>query len=175
MHIAWPGFSEKNTLVIPVDKREFPILQSPLLLGGRTFKPKQETHVTVFGSSVGTALLQRIKTNPDIRSHIIKAFENTDWSFTQTSDYRHLVRKDAAGSAKETIIVLLEMAGMARFYQELKALGLIGADHPLPPPHVTLYTRNCDSGIGIHSDDELAKLTFERLTRILHENTHKST
>jgi len=55
------------------------------------------------------------------------------------------------------------MEGMAEFYAQLKILGVINNDHPVPPPHVTLYTRNCDLGIGIHSNAELSKLCRERI------------
>ena len=34
---------------------------------------------------------------------------------------------------------------------------------PVPPPHVTLYTYNCDAGIGVHSEDALYEITSERI------------
>ena len=167
MHIQWPGFSTSNTLVIPVDKREFNIGPSPLKFAGRVFKPKPETHITVFGSSVGAALLQKISNDPDVERKIILAFEDTDWSYEHTSDLRRLVRESARHGgeepAEQSIIMLVKMAGLADFYQKLKALGLLDIGHPLPPPHVTLYTYNCDTGIGVHSAEELSSLTAEML------------
>jgi hypothetical protein len=167
MHLNWPGISVDNTLIIPVDKSEFGIQTSPLKLAGKIFKPKREAHITVFGSSVGTALQQQITYMPEIEQQISHAFENTDWSYNKTTDFRHLVRTCngpyAADATEESIIILLEMEEMAAFYQSLKVLKLIDNDLPVPPPHVTLYTFNCDRGIGVHSQKELAELTYQYL------------
>jgi len=169
MHLVWPGISVDNTLIIPVDKSEFGIQTSPLELAGKIFKPKREAHITVFGSSVGTSLLQQIRFKPEIEQQISHAFENTDWSYKKTTDFRHLVRTCtgpyAADTTEESIIILLEMEGMTSFYQSLKALELIDNDLPVPPPHVTLYTFNCDRGIGVPSQNQLVKLTHQYLQK----------
>lgn len=168
-HQQWPGFSESLTLIIDVDKNEFDITAGPIEFDGKAFKPKPETHVTVFGSATAGSVMERIGQNPESKSALIQAFENTDWSYTITRDYRHLVRAAcddaAAGGTEESIIVLIAMDGMARFYTELKRLALIDADLPVPPPHVTLYTYHCDIGIGVPSEAELAALTRRRIQK----------
>ncbi len=55
--------------------------------------------------------------------------------------------------------MLIEMPGVATFYDQLKALGLIDLETPVPPPHVTMYTQNCPLGIGVPSDDALNTLS----------------
>jgi hypothetical protein len=162
-HLKWPGLAGENTLIISVDKRDFAITPGPLQYDGRLFLPKQETHITVWGSELGTKLLQQSIQHPGLKQDIHDAFESTDWSYQKTSDLRHLARKKVIPAkddiTEETIIMLIHMEGMAVFYGKLKDLRLIGKDHPVPPPHVTLYTRNIDRGIGVDSESELAELS----------------
>jgi hypothetical protein len=165
--LKWPGFTTYNTLIISVDKHEFGIKSEPVRYSGKTFIPKPEAHITVFGSALGTQLLQLFMNNPQLEQQVRQAFESTDWSYRKTRDWRHLARKNTAltgtNTTEESIIMLIEMEGMAEFYAKLESLDLINAGHPEPPPHVTLYTRNCDLGIGIHSDNELSKLSREQV------------
>jgi len=165
----WPGLTSLNTLIIRVDKCDFGIKSTPIEYSGRTFFPKREAHITVLGSDLGTHLQQQFTNNRLVEQQVKQAFESTDWCYTKTHDLRHLVRQnnDRPGLEKteESIIMRLEMGGMAVFYTKLKRLGLIHKDHPVPPPHVTLYTRNCDLGIGLHSETELIKLTSEHIDK----------
>jgi hypothetical protein len=107
--------------------------------------------------------------NSLVEQQVKQAFENTDWCYSKTHDLRHLVRVNneltGVDKTEESIIMRLEMGGMTEFYTKLKKLGLIHKDHPVPPPHVTLYTRNCDLGIGVHSETELIKLTSEHIDK----------
>lgn len=165
----WPGLTSRNTLIIRVDRCDFGIKSTPVVYSGRTFFPKREAHITVLGSDLGAHLQQQFTNNRLVERQVKQAFESTDWCYTKTHDLRHLVREnnDLPGLDKteESIIMLLEMGGMAEFYTKLKRLGLIHNDHPVPPPHVTLYTRNCDLGIGVHSETELIKLTSEHIDK----------
>ncbi|UCB55460.1 MAG: hypothetical protein JSW45_02720 [Thiotrichales bacterium] len=162
LYLEWPGLTADNTLIIDVDKSEFLSGADTREYRGKVFKPKHETHITVFGSAVGAALRQKMTQDPAVEAEISKAFENTDWSYTRTEDFRHLVKTSTTTTA-QSIIVLLEMDGMAAFHEKLKALNLIDQDHPLPPPHVTLYTCNCDTGIGVNSESELEALTQDQV------------
>jgi hypothetical protein len=167
--LNWPGLTSRNTLTIRVDKNDFGIKSTSIEYSGRTFVPKQEAHITVFGSDLGTHLQQLFTDNPLVEQQVKQAFENTDWCYTKTDDLRHLVRQNSEHTGmdktEESIIMRLEMGGMAEFYTKLKQLGLIHKDHPVPPPHVTLYTRNRDLGIGVHSESELNKLTCEYIDK----------
>jgi len=167
--LNWPGLTSGNTLIIRVDKSDFGIKSTSIEYSGRTFVPKQEAHITVFGPDLGTHLQQLFTDNPLVEQQVIQAFESTDWCYTKTDDLRHLVRENSEltgmDKTEESIIMRLEMGGMAEFYTKLKQLGLTHKDHPVPPPHVTLYTRNCDLGIGLHSESELTKLTCEHIDK----------
>jgi hypothetical protein len=167
--LAWPALTAANTLIINVDKQDFGIQASPLEFAGRIFIPKQETHITVFGSGLGIQLHQRFDQQPSLEHAVAQAFENTDWSYQKTNDLRHLVKtsgKSTCQQAEESIVMLLKVDGMSAFYDKLKSLELIPGDYPVPPPHVTLYTRNSEFGIGVHSEDELTALTKAHLQRL---------
>jgi hypothetical protein len=167
----WPGLTSRNTLIIRVDKSDFGIGSTPIRYSGKRFIPKQEAHITVLGSTLGSQLLQQFVNNTFAEQQVRQAFESTDWCYTKTHDLRHLARKNpeltGADKTEESIIMRLEMGGMEEFYTRLKSLGLINKDQPVPPPHVTLYTRNCDLGIGVHSESELIKLTRKHMDKLI--------
>lgn len=158
--LKWPGLAPLNTLVINVDKHDFGISTETVDYAGKRFLPKPEAHITVFGSALGSRLSQQFVHDNGTERRVRLAFEDTDWRYETTGDLRHLVRQQTIDSdVEESIIMMIRMDGMTVFYQHLMALGLIPTDHPVPPPHVTLYTHNCDRGIGVHSDAELTELT----------------
>ncbi|MGB5278157.1 MAG: hypothetical protein WBO73_18510 [Gammaproteobacteria bacterium] len=169
--LMWPGLTTVGTLIIKVDKQDFNIQSKPVEFANKTFVPKQEAHITVFGSSLGTEILQQFAQQPEKERAVRQAFESTDWSYKKTTDLRHLVRKRSLAPSldveQESIIMLVVMDGMELFYNKLRSLDLIADDYPVPPPHVTLYTRNCDQGIGVHSEDELTALTKEHLQKLV--------
>jgi len=171
VQLNWPGLTSCNTLIIRIDKSDFGIKSTPIEYSGRTFIPKQEAHITVLGSDLGTHLQQQFTNNPFVEQQVMQAFESTGWCYTKTHDLRHLARENSAltgiDRTEESIIMRLEMGGMTEFYTKLKMLGLIDKDQPVPPPHVTLYTRNSDQGIGVHSESELIKLTREHLDKLV--------
>ena len=160
LRLQWPGLGPLNTLVISVDRHEFGIGPEPVKHAGKLFLPKQEAHITVFGSTLGNRLSQQFDHDRGIERKVRRAFEDIDWRYEKTNDLRHLVRQQTNDSdVEESIIMLIRMGGMTLFYKRLMALGLIPADHPVPPAHVTLYTHHCDPGIGVHSDEELTELS----------------
>ena len=164
-YLKWPGLTSSNTLIISVDKQAFGIKPEPIEYSSKVFKPKQEAHITVIGSEFGTHLLEQFIDNPEIKHQLRLAFESTDWSYALTDELRLLTREDTDQTGRkmtqQTLIMLVKMPGMAVFYTKLKTLGLVNLEQPVPPPHVTLYTRNCDQGIGVRSDRELSELTSE--------------
>ncbi len=167
LRLKWPGLGPLNTLVISVDRHEFGIGVEPVNYAGKLFLPKQEAHITVLGSTLGSRLSQQFDHDSGIERKVRQDFEDIDWRYEKTSDLRHLVRQQTNdGDVEESIIMLVRMDGMTVFYKRLTALGLIPADHPVPPAHVTLYTHNSDPGIGVHSDAELAELTRGKIQHL---------
>lgn len=166
--LKWPGISAVNTLLVSLDKNEFGIRSSPVVYAGRTFIPKRELHVTVCGSTLGKRLNQKFLEDPGIEKRVRQAFEDTDWHYEKTRGLRRLVRPQAGNrNPEESIIMLVKMEGMARFYSRLKTLDIIPENHPVPPAHVTLYTYNCELGIGVHSERDLSELTVEQIDSLI--------
>ena len=64
---------------------------------------------------------------------------------------------------EKTIILRLNMPAMALFFDTMKSRDLISMETPVPPPHITLYTRHCPGGMGLPDEDRLHKLTEEVL------------
>jgi hypothetical protein len=161
--IPWPGINEKQTVIIPLGKNSFDVSDHPIIFQGTQFLPKDELHVTLVGKRIGKLLQEQIDQNPEIETQLKQVFQNIDWSFKQTGPIHILARAKekmsndgiAVPVIQKSIIQQLTMPGMPIFYDYLKAQGFIESDWPIPPPHVTLYTRNCPHGIGVSNLDEL--------------------
>jgi len=163
MQRQWPGFNEKANVVIPLAPDTFPLANKDIEVFGETFTPKDELHITVIGSDLGLLLQQRIQQDQSINKLLKKIFSETDWSFKQTGPV-HMLSRSKQGVVQQSIILLVDMPGLAAFYKQLITSGLLAPDTPLPPAHITLYTRFCPSGIGVPSEDVLAALSVKTLS-----------
>lgn len=130
---------------------------------GERFTPKEEHHVTLIGSKLGLLIQKKIRQDPAINALLEEIFIAIDWSYQRT-DSIHLLSRCKKGVTEKSIILLLDMPGVAKFYAQLKSHGLIDADTPVPPAHVTLYTLNCPMGIGVPSDKALRELSIKSLS-----------
>ena len=172
MKITWPGFNEQQTVIIPLGKSSFDVSDHPVIVQGEQFKPKDELHITLIGKTLGRLLLEKIAHCPEIEMQLEQAFQNIDWSTKQTGPSHILARtKEKMGNdgvaileTQKSIILQLGMPGMEAFYDYLKSQDLINSAYPAPPPHVTLYTWNCPSGIGVSSAEMLDDLSEEILS-----------
>jgi hypothetical protein len=159
----WPGFNAKGAVIIDLAPASFCLAENAIAIDGEYFEPKDELHVTVIGTELGVVLQEKINSDRTVEMLLAKTFEAIDWSFTQTGPVHLLCRvKDAV--VEQSIIMLLEMHGVKRFYAQLKTFGLIAVDTPVPPAHVTLYTQNCSYGIGVPSEYVLKRLSVKILS-----------
>lgn len=163
MHLKWPGFNEKDSVVIELAREDFCLAKTKVVLHGEIFTPKEELHVTLIGSELGVILQEKIKHNKSISQLLEKTFEAIDWSFKQTGPI-HFLARSKEGVVEKSIILLIEMHGVTDFYAQLKTLGLIDPATPVPPPHVTLYTQNCALGIGVPGNEALKRLTMKTVS-----------
>lgn len=163
MKLPWPGINANGTVLIQLALDSFSLAQGSILAQGEYFTPKDELHVTLIGEKVGSLLQQQITRESETSKIIEKLFEDIDWSFEKTGPV-HILSRLQKGSRQKSIIMLVEMPGMAIFYQQLIALGLLPDKTPLPPAHVTLYTHNCSLGIGVPSDEALNTLSIETMS-----------
>lgn len=133
--------------------------------GSEPFAVKAELHITAAGFPIGKEIDKAIKADKakgagDLEDKIKELVALTDWSYTLTNESYYVTKNkqiDAGGGQKkdlkaESIIVLVDMPGLAEFHQKLGAL--IGKEIKTPPAHVTLYTRGDPSGIGFASVDQ---------------------
>jgi hypothetical protein len=163
MKLSWPGLNEKGSVIIELSPDAFSLAKNAIEVRGESFIPKQELHVTVVASKSGMILQDKIKRDQTINKALKKTFERIDWSFKQTGPV-HILSRPAGEGFEKSIIMLIGMPGLAAFYDQLKNIGLIDADTPIPPPHVTLYTQNCPAGISVPDETTLNTLSIETLS-----------
>lgn len=153
---------ESHTLVAPVSFDRFALAGSVEVAGARLVR-KVELHVTVIGSELGKKLDEAILKNPAITGVFdeLIAAANFDWTLPSPPSIWHL-HADLP-HALDTVVVLVDMPGIADFYAACAArLTRLAPELVpwLPPPtHVTLYTSDPQgkAGIGVSQPDELAR------------------
>ena len=163
MRLKWPGINAKGNVLIDLESESFCLTEIPVLVQGEHFTPKDELHVTLMGSEHGLIIQDKIPHDQTIDKLLEKTFEEIDWSYKQTGPV-HILSRLKEDVVEQSVIMLIEMPGVTTFYDQLKALGLIDLETPVPPPHVTMYTLNCPSGIGVPSDDALNTLSRKTIS-----------
>lgn len=162
---AWPGWSARKTLVLPIHPRQWPPPRGTLELDALRLRARRELHVTL----IGTALAQELRNAGWVRTRAIRdVFTALDWRYVRTGVLL-LLRKPADGHAPAySLIERIEMPAMADFHKALARL--LQRPLPVPPPHVTLYTAGRPSGIGLPDERSLQRysvrsVSHEELTR----------
>ena len=163
MHLKWPGFNEMDSVIIELAAELFCHAKNIIDVNGELFTSKKEFHVTLIGSKLGLIIQDKIKHNQTINKLLEKIFEEIDWSYKLTGPI-HILSCSEEDVVEKSVIMLIEMPGVTTFYDQSKALGLIDLETPVPPPHVTMYTQNCPSGIGVPSDDALNTLSRKTIS-----------
>ncbi|GAB6195604.1 hypothetical protein [Lysobacter xanthus] len=148
----WPGWSDQNTLVLPLE--DVPP-SSPLEHGGQRLEPKGELHVTLVGAALGEELRRALGDRLDEATR--PAFEALDWSYVRSGE-RLLIEKpgttdDGGRGTVASVVELVDLPALDFFYRWLGEL--LGRQLPVPPAHVTLYTRNKAKGIAIPTARQL--------------------
>ena len=178
MRLSWPGFNDRGTVLIEVSPESICLTKGSVDIEGEYYRAKQELHITLIGSKLGSLLLENIsqekvrqktagqeKTGQHLTTEALleSTFENLDWSYEKTGPL-HILSRSKKAEVQRSIIMLIEMPAIAAFYQQLKSHGLIASETPVPPAHVTLYTHNCAMGIGVPSHKILDMLSIKTLS-----------
>ncbi|NOQ89564.1 MAG: hypothetical protein GQ549_01315 [Gammaproteobacteria bacterium] len=163
MILKWPEFNKNGSVIIGLSTKYFCIAEKTVDVYGDAFTPKDELHVTLIGTRLGSIIMDEIKQNKTIGKLLDKAFEEIDWSFRQTGPV-HILSRRKDNFIQKSIIMLIEMHGVTEFYDRLRALGLLETNTPVPPPHVTMYTQNCPLGIGVPDRKTLDILSRKKLS-----------
>ena len=156
--MKWPGFNEEGAVIISLPVETFCLAENTIDCYGDTFIPKDELHVTLIGTRSGSIILDEIKQNKTIDQLLEKAFEEIDWTFSQTGPV-HILSRKKDNIVQKSIIMLIQMDGVTKFYNRLIELGLVKDDIPVPPAHITMYTHNCPLGIGVPDKKTLNTLS----------------
>lgn len=144
-----------GTLLIPLNKEDVGLLDEHVVFRGTVFEPKREVHITVVGKDLGCKLKEAMKSDPLIESQIEQAIEETDWSYESKDKMYHVSKDKKEGDPEEgveivhteSIILMMEVAGIQHFYEKLGRITQMGSE--VPPTHVTLYTHGDSFGIGL--------------------------
>lgn len=143
---AWPGWSPRDTLILPLDDAP---PQASIDIDGRRFEPKDELHVTLVGTALGREL--RAVLGDRLESATRPAFEALDWSPRRTGRGALIekpgLRDDGTRGPVASIIEFVDLPALAHYHRWLGEL--LGRQLPAPPAHVTLYTHACAKGIGV--------------------------
>jgi hypothetical protein len=169
--LSWRGFNEMASLITPLDWSDFIFTPKRVRIEDAWFEPKDELHITLISKRVGRILGEKISLDPVLAARIAKNFEAINWGYEPAGPVHIISRlrkktedEQATLCHEKTIILKLNMPGMTDFYEALKALDLISADTSTPPPHVTLYTLNCPTGISLASNKILDDLSCRTLS-----------
>jgi len=160
-NLTWSGFNNLNSVIIPLSNELFNLPHEPVDILGTRYELKNEFHITLMGKDLGSQLLSREEQSGFMENKLKNIFNSIDWTFHFTEQIFFL-EKEKNGIEK-TIIQMLDLSGMEKFYHHLKKESLIDQDVKTPPPHVTLFTNNCDHGIGVKSTQDLEKLTVQSM------------
>lgn len=152
-----------TTLLLPVPRSRWAPPAGPVTLDGVELHPKEELHVTLIGSMLGSEL-RRSLAPARLDREIAALLDRLDWSFTRTGRCL-LLRKASLGEGHRrvahSVIECIDMPAMADFHQ---ALGkLLGRQLPIPPAHVTLYVAGRARGIGVPDPRRLRALAVRVL------------
>ena len=163
MRLKWPGVNESGNVLIQLAPESFCLAKNEIEVLGDAFRPKEELHVTLVGEEIGLIIQDKIKQNQTINKLLEKIFEDIDWSFKQSGPV-HILSRKKGKVVQKSIIILIEMHGVTEFYYQLRELGLIEIDTPVPLPHITMYTHNCPLGIGVPDKKTLNILSRKTLS-----------
>jgi hypothetical protein len=152
--------ADTGFLLIDINMDAYGYMREEVEYRGKTFKPKDELHVTILSKDAAEKVAQHIDENPEDRDTIDELIQSTDWSFRKTGELYFLQEDEDT----ETIIEMVEMAQLETFFQMLE--NMIGERLDVPPAHVTLYMRGTEKGIGLANQDEFDQYVVEEVIDI---------
>lgn len=133
---------ETGFVVAEVSKIDFGYIDQEAHYQDRVFAPKSELHITIVSRDAADRVLRQIQNQPGDDSRVQEVITSTDWSFRKLDSFHFAAEDDC-----ETIIQMVEMPGLAGFFQDLAHI--TGGGYILPPTHITLYMRGTEIGIGL--------------------------
>lgn len=153
-----PDFNEENGFfILQLSKDDVGLGAEPVTYQGKTFQPKDEVHITIFGSHLSEKLAAAMNADPALRDRLQTAIADTAWSYELHGEWYHVVDGE-----EETIIRMAGVPALAGFYR--RVTDIVGIEISDRPTHVTLYTYNSPEGIGIATEEEFRQLVVGELS-----------
>ena len=158
---AWPGFSARGSLPLPLPIAEVARLATTptLRVDALVLERKREFHVTLLDRALGARVhVPRAGGAP--AAALPALFASLDWAWRATGE-RWLLLEAKPEGASHSVVELIDMPALARFRE---AVGeRLGEPLPDAPPHVTLYVAGDPVGIGLASQADFERLRLRRL------------
>jgi hypothetical protein len=159
---------ESGVVTLPINKDRLTNLPHMLAVSDRLFSIKSEFHITIIGSKLGQKLLRSIG-EMEYQDCLSQIAAEIDWQWTFDEKYYHVIKpqRELSDTEEETfeviqsesIIQLVVLPGIDRFYQRLSSL--LRKQPISPPAHVTLYVYGNLRGIGIADREVLDQYAVE--------------
>ena len=157
---------EKCTLLLPVSLLRLDLSDIHELALKQEFEIKEEFHITVIGFSTGEKIKESIQNNTLASvAQIKKLIEATNWECKLKEVFFHIIKSyeytNGEKETRESFVQLADVTYVETFFSELQKI--IGTSLPVPPPHITLYTKGNNKekskmGIGINDKEEWGRL-----------------
>jgi hypothetical protein len=153
---AWPGYSARGTLVLPLPACWLAGLPPLLEVDGVVLGRKSEAHLTLLDREAAARIREAC---PD--DEVQALFRAHDWTVLATGE-RWLLRKTlASGRIAHSLVAIVAAPGLSAFRRDLVAY--CGVPLPEALAHVTLYVAGKPTGIGVPDVDAFARLRVRRL------------
>ena len=113
-------------MIIPLEWNDFIFPGKTVYIEGEWFEPKDELHITVIGKQMGGILEEKMLRNPGMEVEVRKDFQAIDWDFEHGGTV-HIISRlkeetemgEIIGEREKTIVLRIDMAGVAIFYHGL--------------------------------------------------------
>lgn len=129
-------------------------LPSEITVNEKTLLRKGEFHVSLMAIKNLLPLINAVDTNvteDDLVRDFLEYQSSVELSdYTPTNEFRYVIRGE-----RETVVGMVDVPNIEGLFEQLR--GKYGVNLPTQPTHITLYTLQPEVGIGILSQDELAK------------------
>ena len=183
--IVQDGSAKDGTYILPITAQVERLFNLPptILIEGEVFERKKEFHVTLLGFGTRERLKKRIEEEAEAGQNLVQEINailsGIDFSFSPSLTGVALVQNldydqeaviaqtgRAAFESESTVVLGIDMPGLAEFYERMRALGL---ELGCPAAHVTLYLKQNGgaTGLGIAITDfqaQIAGTAFPQIT-----------
>ena len=147
------SFDEDNCyLVVQLNPAIYGYEAREVAYRGKTFKPKDELHITILSSGAAELLKEHLKKKPEDRELVLGYVNHAGWVYKKEDRYYHVVQEPGV----ETIIQMVCVQGAESLYENLSEL--FEEELPFPPTHVTLFMIGTEEGIGLPTQEVFDEL-----------------